>query len=129
MLLLLALTALAGNGCRRQAVDMRAVVVTLAPAFESAIARGDTAVSAVEQEENLFVFCYPESGQNGFSAAAAQVVLDSQATNDDRTEMMAWQASPDSGSQPAHSIAPLERLASPTPWVRDLLRPPRTLRA
>ena len=125
LLLLLALTALAGNGCRRQAVDVRAAEITLAPVVGSVIATG----AAVAVAETLFVFCYPESDRKGLSAAAAQVAFDTQATNDDRTEMMAWQPSSDACTQAVHSIVPLERLAAPTPWVRDLLRPPRTLRA
>lgn len=125
LLLLLALTALAGNGCRRQPVDLEAAKITLAPVSGSEIAVG----AAVAVAETLFVFCYPESDRNGLSAAAAQVVLDTQATNDDRTEMMAWHPSSDTCTQVAHSIVPLDHLAAPTPWVRDLLRPPRTLRA
>ncbi|KQM75677.1 hypothetical protein [Xylophilus sp. Leaf220] len=124
LLVLLALTALAGNGCRRQPMDVRAAEITLAPVVGSAMA----AEAAVAVAETLFVFCYPEPDRGGLSAAAAQVVSDTQATNDDRTEMMAWQPSPDTCVQTAHSIVPLERLAAPTPWVRDLLRPPRTLR-
>ncbi|MCS4508684.1 hypothetical protein [Xylophilus ampelinus] len=120
LLLLLALAALAGNGCRRQAAE-----ITLAPVPGSVI----PADAAVAVTETLFVFCYPESDRSGLSAAAAQVVSDVQATNDDRTEMMAWQPLSQICTQAAHTIVPLERIAALTPWVRDLLRPPRTLRA
>ena len=125
LLLLLALTALAGNGCRRQSVDLRVAGITLAPAVDRVAARDTLGTAA----ETLFVFCHPESGQGSLSAAAAQVLFDTQATNDDRTEMMAWQPSSDLCLQAVHSVVPLERLPAPTPWVRDLLRPPRALQA
>ena len=52
LLLLLALTAMAGNGCRRQPVDLRAAEITLAPVVGSVMA----AEAAVAVAETLFVF-------------------------------------------------------------------------
>lgn len=100
-LLLLTLTALAGDGCKR------------APA----------------SGQPAFVFCHPSAGQlddTSLSAAAAQVAFDVQTNNDDRTEMISA-----AFDRPEVSAAPQIRVSTArhdraSAWQPVLLRPPRS---
>ena len=138
LLLLLALTALAGNGCKRtlagsaaaQSMLMRvshtAHLATVHPLAQAASAR--LAEHRVESTHPTFVFCHPRLDQlneSTLSAAAAQVALDLQATNDDRTEMIT--ADFGQSEVPALPQAQAQTLhpASSTGWPTVLLRPPK----
>lgn len=138
-LLLLALTALAGNGCKRSLagsaathsvlarVGHSAQLATVHPLAQAASAR--LAEHRVEATHPTFVFCHPRLDQlndSTLTAAAAQVAFDLQANNDDRTEMIT--ADFDRSEVPALPQAQVQALhpASTTGWPTVLLRPPKT---
>lgn len=138
-LLLLALTALAGNGCKRTLagsaaaqstlvrVSHMAHLATVHPLAKAASAR--LASHQVEATHPTFVFCHPRLDQlddSTLTAAAAQVAFDLQANNDDRTEMITAdfdrQEVPALPQMQAQTLHP----ASTTVWPTVLLRPPKT---
>lgn len=140
LLLLLALTALAGNGCKRTLAGSMAAhstvvrlghvahLATVHPLAQAASAR--LAEHRVDATRPTFVFCHPRLEQldeANLTAAAAQVAFDLQATNDDRTEMIT--ADFDRSDVPALPQAQAQALhpASTSGWPTVLLRPPRTL--
>lgn len=136
-LLLLALTALAGNGCKRtlagntptaQAALVRvshmATVHPLAQAASARLAEHQTQPAT----EPTFVFCHPRADQlddSTLSAAEAQVAFDLQANNDDRTEMIpADFERPEVADLPQTQVLAFHP-AGATEWPAVLLRPPR----
>ena len=139
-LLLLTLTALAGNGCKRslsgntaaaQAALVRvshmAHMATVHPLAQAASAR--LAEHQVQgASEPTFVFCHPRADQlddSTLSAAEAQVAFDLQANNDDRTEMITADFErPEVPALPQTQVLALHPAgATESPAV--LLRPPR----
>ncbi|QHI99770.1 hypothetical protein GT347_18365 [Xylophilus rhododendri] len=130
ILLLLALTALAGSGCKRPvanaSVHAFSRVGHLVPAHPLLVAQQR---QQAEPSHPMFVFCHPRADlldDASLSAAAAQVVFDLQANNDDRTEMIAADF-----TRPEVDALPQAQASSPHPasataWPRRLLRPPRT---
>lgn len=125
LMLLFALTALAGAGCKRPAssgsgMGHASVIGALQKQLET---------KAVPAEESpSFVFCHPHAEQLGkasMSAMAAQVAFDTQATNDDRTEMIVFEADAQVVLVAPHATVPAVHDTLPLPWVRDMLRPPR----
>jgi hypothetical protein len=133
LLLLLALTALAGNGCKRPLQG--ASEVAAHPQSFARMAHGMRLHPLMlaqhrqaEPSHPAFVFCHPRADQlsdDTLSAAAAQVVFDLQANNDDRTEMIAADlASPEVTALPPPQVSvPLHDRASA--WQPVWLRPPR----
>ena len=139
LLLLLALTALAGTGCKRSLagpmsaqsmlvrVSHSAQLATVHPLALAASAR--LAEHQVEATHPTFVFCHPRLDQlndSTLTAAAAQVAFDLQATNDDRTEMITADfdrqevpALPQAQAQTLHPVGSMG-------WPTVLLRPPKT---
>ncbi|MCZ2497874.1 hypothetical protein GN316_14005 [Xylophilus sp. Kf1] len=139
LLLLLALTALAGNGCKRPLavsaatqsslvrVSQMAHLATVHPLAQAATAR--LAEHRFDATHPTFVFCHPRLDQladDTLTAAAAQVAFDLQATNDDRTEMIT--ADFDRSDVPALPQAHARALhpADSAGWPTVLLRPPKT---
>jgi len=116
LMLVLALAALAGTGCKRPAGQPPVAIVlptlSMAAAAESA-------------DEALFVFEHPRPSTTNLSAVAAQVALDTQVSNDDRTEMIEWVPSARTTLVASHGLPPAVHQGLPGPWPQDLLRPPR----
>ena len=130
LLLLLALTALAGSGCKRHLpTGMAAPQVSFAKMSHVATPHpwlGENKAAAASHP--TFVLCHPRSdalNDAEVSAAEAQVAFDLQATNDDRTEMIAADFErPDVPGLP-HGTSTARRHASADVWLAVPLRPPR----
>ena len=139
-LLLLTLTALAGNGCKRnsagatgagQAVLVRAShmvhLATVHPLSQAASARLVES-QAQPVTDPTFVFCHPPLDQlddSMLSAVEAQLAFDLQANNDDRTEMITADFErPELPALPQVQVLALHP-AGATEWPTVLLRPPR----
>ncbi|WPB56211.1 hypothetical protein [Xylophilus sp. GOD-11R] len=126
---MLALTALAGTGCKRTKAPPAghpASYVLMAPQIQSHPLM--VAQHKSEPSHPMFVFCHPRTDQlddASISAAEAQVAFDLQANNDDRTEMIsAAFERPDIPS--VHHPLVVQALSdSASAWQMALLRPPR----
>ncbi len=130
LLLLLALTALAGNGCKRAVTSPAAhtLASTSFARMAHLVAMHPMVQQQPESSRPTFVYCHPRTAQladASISAAAAQVASDLQANNDDRTEMIAADFErPDVPGLPQRQ-ADAAPHASATVWLSVLLRPPK----
>ncbi|WP_198971930.1 hypothetical protein [Xylophilus sp. ASV27] len=116
LMLVLAVAALAGTGCKRPAGQPPAAIALPALSMAAASGHGDA---------GLIVFEHPSPDARNLSAAAAQVALDTQVSNDDRTEMIEWAPDARSALVASHGRPPGALQDLPGPWPRGLLRPPR----
>ncbi|XAH25340.1 hypothetical protein AAFF27_09150 [Xylophilus sp. GW821-FHT01B05] len=114
LMLVLAFAALAGSGCKRPSGQPPTAIVL--PALSMA---------AAEQADELFVFEHPELSTADLNAVAAQVALDTQVSNDDRTEMIEWAPTARATLVASHGQPPAAPQGYPRPSLQDLLRPPR----
>jgi len=127
LLVLLALTALAGTGCKRGPAAPAAHATSMARVAH--LVQGHPmVVHRTEASHPAFVFCHPRIDQladASLSAAEAQIVFDFKANNDDRTEMIAADfARPGVPALPqAHAAA--ARILRDSVWHPVLERPPR----
>ncbi|WP_295856777.1 hypothetical protein [uncultured Xylophilus sp.] len=122
--LLFALAAYAGTGCKRPSGG----APTLLPVVVQQAAATALPAAAAETPGVTFVFCHPHAellDKAVLSAAAAQVAFDTQANNDDRTEMIAFAADPQPVLAVMHLPAPMLGRSLPLPWLQGMLRPPR----
>lgn len=127
LLVLLALTALAGTGCKRGPAGPAVQAGSLARVAHL-VQVHPMVVHRAEASHPAFAFCHPRADQledPSLTAAEAQIVFDLKANNDDRTEMIAADfARPGVPALPqVHGFA--TRSMRDSVWHPVLERPPR----
>ena len=127
LLLLLALAALAGNGCKR-GVANPASPTTSFTRMVHVVQAHPLVQQRAEPSHPAFVFCHPRADQlddASLTAVEAQIVFDLKANNDDRTEMIAADFErADVHRLPQPQVA-LARQHRDSVWPAVLERPPR----